>query len=77
MNCWTTHRQTFRPVRTYNPDWAIVKHEDQMLYLVRETKGTLNFENLRQMEEQKIKCGAQHFAALGADYKVVTSPDQI
>lgn len=27
------------PVGKYNPDWAIVKHADSTLYLVRETKG--------------------------------------
>ena len=26
------------PVGTYNPDWAIVKHEDQVIYLVKETR---------------------------------------
>lgn len=26
------------PIGTYNPDWAIVKHDDQTVYLVRETK---------------------------------------
>src|SRR5437868_217914 len=31
------------PVGTYNPDWAIVKHDDGMLYLVRETKATKDF----------------------------------
>jgi type III restriction enzyme len=28
------------PIGTYNPDWAIVKQEDEKLYLVRETKST-------------------------------------
>jgi restriction endonuclease len=27
----------------YNPDWAIVKHEDKTLYLMRETMGTKGF----------------------------------
>ena len=35
------------PVGKYNPDWAIVKHEDETLYLVRETKGTKDFLKLR------------------------------
>jgi len=26
------------PLGTYNPDWAILKHDDTVLYLVRETK---------------------------------------
>ena len=28
------------PLGTYNPDWAIVKQNDEKLYLVRETKNT-------------------------------------
>ena len=35
------------PVGKYNPDWAIVKHDDQTLYLVRETKSTKDFLKLR------------------------------
>jgi type III restriction enzyme len=31
------------PLGGYNPDWAIVKHEDETIYLVRETKGTKDF----------------------------------
>jgi type III restriction enzyme len=30
------------PLGAYNPDWAIVKHEDQTLYLVRETKARIS-----------------------------------
>jgi len=39
------------PVGTYNPDWAIVKeddNQDQTLYLVRETKGARDVEQLRK-----------------------------
>jgi type III restriction enzyme len=32
------------PIGEYNPDWAILKHDDTVLYLVRETKGTKDFE---------------------------------
>ena len=31
------------PVGTYNPDWAILKHETDTVYLVREMKGTKDF----------------------------------
>ncbi|MGH7491947.1 MAG: DEAD/DEAH box helicase family protein [bacterium] len=31
------------PVGKYNPDWAIVKHASETLYLVRETKSTHDF----------------------------------
>ena len=31
------------PVGKYNLDWAILKHHDETLYLVRETKGMRDF----------------------------------
>jgi type III restriction enzyme len=65
------------PLGTYNPDWAILKHDDTVLYLVRETKSTKNFEKLRNSEAQKVRCGRRHFEAIGADYDVVTSASEI
>lgn len=43
-----------------------------MLYLVRETKGTMNFEKLRNSEAEKIRCGRKHFETLKVDFDVVT-----
>ena len=40
---------------------------------MRETKGTLDSEERRSKENQKIDCGRQHFGALGTDFDVVTS----
>lgn len=65
------------PIGTYNPDWAIVKHNDNTIYLVRETKSTKNFEKLRNSEADKIKCGRKHFNAIGADFDVVTSSNEV
>ena len=65
------------PVGTYNPDWAIVKHNDETLYLVRETKGTKDFLKLRTTEADKVRCGQRHFDALGVPFSVVTSADDI
>jgi type III restriction enzyme len=53
------------PVGSYNPDWAILKHDEQALYLVRETKGTRDFMKLRTSEADKVRCGQKHFDALG------------
>jgi type III restriction enzyme len=61
------------PVGEYNPDWAILKHNDQTLYLVRETKGTKDFLKLRTIEADKVRCGEKHFEALGLDFKVAVS----
>lgn len=75
------------PIGTYNPDWAIVfeprdEHGkptgEQMLYLVRETKGTTDLGKLHPDEARKIRCGERHFQdALGVNYKVVTNARDI
>jgi type III restriction enzyme len=65
------------PLGTYNPDWAILKHDNTVLYLVRETKGTKDFEKLRNIEAQKIRCGRKHFETLNVDFEVVTSTNDI
>ncbi len=65
------------PLGTYNPDWAIVMKTDEgeKLYLVRETKFGMELGNLRPSEQQKILCGAKHFAAIGVDFKVSQDKD--
>lgn len=65
------------PVGEYNPDWAIVKRENDTLYLVRETKGTRDFLKLRTSEADKVRCGARHFEALDLDFRVVVSADEV
>lgn len=65
------------PVGTYNPDWAIVKHEDETVYLVRETKGTRDFLKLRTSEADKVRCGQRHFEALGVPFAVATTADDV
>jgi len=54
------------PIGTYNPDWAVYMDKDgtEKLYFVIETKGVTRAEGLRGIEVNKIKCGAEHFAAL-------------
>ena len=65
------------PVGKYNPDWAIIKHDDQTLYFVRETKSTKDFMKLRTSEADKIRCGQKHFETLGASFSVVVSADEV
>ena len=65
------------PVGTYNPDWAIVKEDLTMLYLVRETKGTRDFLKLRTAEAEKVRCGEKHFEALAVPFAVVTSAGEV
>lgn len=65
------------PVGKYNPDWAILKHNDETVYLVRETKGTKAFEKLRNIEAEKIRCGRRHFDALNVPFAVVVHADEV
>ena len=65
------------PVGTYNPDWAIVKHEDQTIYLVKETKGTKDFLKLRTTEADKVRCGQKHFETLGVPLAVAVTADVV
>lgn len=61
------------PVGPYNPDWAIVKHEDgeERVYMIRETKSTEDEIKRRPTENAKIKSAKQHFDAIGVgDYAV-------
>lgn len=65
------------PIGPYNPDWAFVTDRDEKLYFVRETKSTLDSEDRRTKENQKIACGRRHFESLGVDYDVVTSLSEV
>ena len=60
------------PIGKYNPDWAIVMQQEQKVYLVRETKGTLNVDALAPDERDRVACGGKHFGALGVDFAVAT-----
>ena len=61
------------PIGPYNPDWAFVTERDEKLYFVRETKSTLDSEERRTKETNKIACGRKHFETIGVNYDVVTS----
>ncbi len=54
------------PLGSYNPDWAVLVNQDdeEKLYFVVETKGTILGDLLRPSEKAKIDCGREHFKAL-------------
>ena len=56
----------------YNPDWAIMKQNGDVVYMVRETKSTKDQLLLRTTENHKINCGRKHFEEIGVDYNVAT-----
>ena len=65
------------PIGPYNPDWAFVTEREERLYFVRETKSTLDSEERRTKENQKITCGKRHFEALEVDFAVVTQLSEV
>jgi type III restriction enzyme len=65
------------PIGTYNPDWAIVRRDHTIMYLVRETKSTRDFLKLRTSEADKVRCGLRHFETLDVSFDVVTSAEQV
>lgn len=61
------------PVGAYNPDWAIMKDNGDVVYMIRETKSTKDQLKLRISESDKIHCGRKHFNTIGINYDVATS----
>jgi type III restriction enzyme len=65
-----------RIVGNYNPDWGIVRREEDgkvTLHLVRETKGAEDIKALRfSHEKRKIVCAKKYFEMAGVDYRVIT-----
>jgi len=61
------------PVGNYNPDWAIIKQVDgeDRIYMIRETKSTLDESKRRPTENAKIKAAAKHFEAIGIGAEAV------
>ena len=54
------------PLGSYNPDWAVLIRidEEERLYFVVETKGSVVVEDLRAIEKAKIDCAEKHFEAI-------------
>jgi type III restriction enzyme len=65
-----------RIIGNYNPDWGILRWDNEhrvKLELIRETKGNIALEQLQHTNEsRKIRCARKHFAGLGIDYRHVT-----
>lgn len=65
------------PIGSYNPDWAVylTRNGEEKLYFILETKGTTDLFGLKGYENMKIKCGKEHFKAIGEEisYDVATN----
>ncbi len=71
LSAWFTGET---PIDRY---WAIVFEDSERVYLVRETKGSVDADELRGREETKVRCARQHFDAIGVDYAVTSSVDEM
>lgn len=65
------------PLGGYNPDWAVLveKDNEEKLYFVVESKGSLFADDLRDTEEAKIKCATKHFKEISQKTKFIHSND--
>jgi type III restriction enzyme len=66
------------PVGSYNPDWAIIKQDDDgatRIYMIRETKSTADESKRRPSENAKIKAAKKHFEAIGIKDFEVSTPE--
>ncbi|MBF0555036.1 MAG: type III restriction endonuclease, partial [Nitrospirae bacterium] len=65
------------PLGDYNPDWAVVVEADPKLYLIRETKSTVDRDKRRELENKKLDCGKAHFKTLGVNFKDATTIHEV
>lgn len=65
------------PLSNYSPDWAVYmeKEGEKKMYFVLETKGTTDEHRLRPSEQLKIRCGREHFKALGNEIEYEFTKD--
>jgi len=61
------------PLGTYNPDFAIIKHDESEGSFVIETKGSKDERDLRGREKWQIAYAKKHFELLDIQYKKKTS----
>lgn len=57
------------PMGNYSPDWAIAFDEGKVkhIYFVAETKGSMSSLQLRQIEQDKIKCASKLYEKIFSD----------
>ncbi len=70
------------PVGNYSPDWAIAFEKDKVkhIYFIAETKGSMHSMELREIEKNKLACGAKLFQQLstsGVKFGKISSYDDL
>jgi len=64
------------PIGNYNPDWALIKKNEKIVYFVAETKST--GQELKISEKRKIKCGHAHFKEFeNVEYRQVSTVGEL
>lgn len=67
------------PKSNYNPDWAIVINQNnkKKLFFIVETKGTIEDEQLRMIESEKIKSATKLYTLINEEYQNNLSYEQV
>jgi type III restriction enzyme len=65
------------PLGTYNPDFAIIKHDESEGSFIIETKGSKDERDLRGREKWQIAYAKKHFELLDIKYKKKTNCKEI
>ena len=65
------------PLGTYNPDFAVIKHDENEGSFIIETKGTEKERDLRGREKWQIAYAKKHFKLIDVKYQKKTKCDDI
>ncbi len=65
------------PLGTYNPDFAVIKHDESEGSFIIETKGSKDERDLRNREKWQIAYAKKHFEVLNIKYKKTTSCKEV
>ncbi len=65
------------PLGTYNPDFAVIKHDESEGAFVIETKGSEKESDLRAREKWQIAYARKHFETIDVNYKKKTNCKEV
>ena len=67
------------PLGSYNPDWVVSWNDgdEEKLYFVVESKGSISELDLRPKEQSKIECGKRHFEELGSSMRLAVTIEDL
>ncbi|MEA3352334.1 MAG: hypothetical protein U9Q33_00760 [Campylobacterota bacterium] len=65
------------PLGTYNPDFAVIKHDESEGNFIIETKGTEKERDLRGREKWQIAYAKKHFELIDVKYQKKSKCDEV